>query len=89
MNRLGSLAFIRQPVLEKESSELKPVKNRLKIDFVSHPACAGVGKYIYMNALDNCHTKRIGMFVYDHVGCQFMTVEKPILNLYFPLFFKP
>ena len=35
--RLGSSAWIRQPVLEKEKSESKPVKLRLKTDPVSHP----------------------------------------------------
>ena len=36
----------RQLVLEKENSEFKPVKLRLKIDLVSYPArVEGLGKY--------------------------------------------
>ena len=42
-DRLGSSVLVRQLVLEKECSELKPVKLRLKIDLVSYPARAGVG----------------------------------------------
>ena len=41
--RLGSSALVRQLVLEKENSEIKPVKPvklRLKIDLVSYPAQA-------------------------------------------------
>ena len=38
---------MRQLVLEKENSEFKPVKVRLKIDLVSYPARAeGLGKYV-------------------------------------------
>ena len=38
----------RQLVKEKENSEFKPVKLRLKIDLVSSPAWAkGLGKYDY------------------------------------------
>ena len=37
-DRLSSSALVRQLVYEKENSELKPVKLRLKIDFVSYPA---------------------------------------------------
>ena len=38
--------MIRQLALEKENSEFKPVKLRLKIDLVSYPARAeGLGKY--------------------------------------------
>ena len=40
LGRLGSSALVRQLVLEKENSELKPVKLRLKIDLVSYPARA-------------------------------------------------
>ena len=36
--RLGSSLLVRQLVLEKENSEFKPVKLRLKIDLVSYPA---------------------------------------------------
>ena len=37
---------MRQLVYEKENSEFKPVKLRLKIDLVSYPAQAeGLGKY--------------------------------------------
>ncbi len=35
--RLGSSALVRQLVLEKENSELKPVKLCLKIELVSYP----------------------------------------------------
>ena len=38
--RLGSSALVRQLVKEKENSEFKPVKLRLKIDLVSYPARA-------------------------------------------------
>ena len=39
-------ALVRQLVSEKETSELKPVKRRLKIDIESYPARAeGLGKY--------------------------------------------
>ena len=39
---------MRQLVYEKENSEFKPVKLRLKIDLVSYPARAeGLGKYDY------------------------------------------
>ena len=37
---LGSSALVRQLVQEKENSEFKPVKFRLKIDLVSYPARA-------------------------------------------------
>ena len=44
-DRLGSSALVRQLVQEKENSEFKPVKLRLKIDLVSYPARAeGLGK---------------------------------------------
>ena len=40
--------MIRQLVKENENSELKPVKLRLKIDLVSHPAhTEGLGKYVH------------------------------------------
>ena len=39
-NRLGSSALVMQLVWEKENSEFKPVKLRLKIDLVSYPARA-------------------------------------------------
>ena len=42
---MGSLTLVQQPVEKKENSEFKPVKLRLKIDLVSHPA-RGVVKYI-------------------------------------------
>ena len=46
MGRLDSSALVRQLVLEKENSEFKPVKLRLKTDLVSYPAQAeGLGKY--------------------------------------------
>ena len=35
--KLGSSALVRKLVQEKENSEFKPVKRRLKIDLVSHP----------------------------------------------------
>ena len=38
--RLGPSALVRQLVQEKENSEFKPVKLRLKIDLVSYPARA-------------------------------------------------
>ena len=45
-DRLGSSALVRQLVYEKENSEFKPAKLRLKIDLVSYPARAGgVGKF--------------------------------------------
>ena len=48
--RLGSTALVRQLIQEKENSELKPVKLRLKIDLVSYPARAeGLGKYAHRN----------------------------------------
>ena len=37
LGRLGYLALVRQPVLEKKNSEFRLVKLHLKIDFVSHP----------------------------------------------------
>ena len=46
-SRLGSSALVRHLVREKENSEFKPGKLRLKIDLVSYPArVEGVGKYI-------------------------------------------
>ena len=39
MGRLGSSALVRQ-LDEKENSEFKPIKLRLKIDLVSHPVRA-------------------------------------------------
>ena len=39
-DRLGSSALVRQLVQEKENSEFKPVKLRLKIDLVSYPVRA-------------------------------------------------
>ena len=46
--KLGSLVLARQPVYEKENSEFKPVKLRLKIDLVTHPALTEeLGKYRY------------------------------------------
>ena len=60
--RLGSSALVRQLVQEKENSEFKPVKLRLKkIDFVSYPARAeGLGKYDdvpFWLCFGNTHTK--------------------------------
>ena len=44
-DRPGSSVMVRQLVQEKENSEIKPVKLRLKIDRVSYPARAeGLGK---------------------------------------------
>ena len=40
LDRLGSLAFVRQPA-EKENPEFKSIVPHLKIDLVSHPACGG------------------------------------------------
>ena len=40
LGRLGSSALVRQLVEEKENSELKPVKLRLRIDLVSYPVRA-------------------------------------------------
>ena len=46
---MSSSALVRQQILEKENSEFKPAKLRLKIDLVSYPARAeGLGKYIYI-----------------------------------------
>ena len=36
--RLGSLALVWQPTLEKENSKIKPIKHRIKINLVSHSA---------------------------------------------------
>ena len=48
LDRLDSLTFVWQPILEKKNFEFKPVKLRLKIDFVSHPDHAeGLGRQIY------------------------------------------
>ena len=48
-DRLGSLALVKQLVWEKENSEFKPVKLRLKIDPVSYPARAeGLVNRIYI-----------------------------------------
>ena len=41
-SNIGSLDFIKQPVLEKENSVFKQTVLRLKIDLVSE----GLGKYI-------------------------------------------
>ena len=38
--RLGDLVLLWPPVKEKDNSEFKPVKPRLKIDLVSHPVRA-------------------------------------------------
>ena len=44
--RQCSSALVKQLVLEKENSDFKSVKLRLKIDLVSYPARAeGLGKY--------------------------------------------
>ena len=48
MDRLGSSALVRKLVKEKENSEFKPVKLRLKIDLVSYPAQAEGLVNIYM-----------------------------------------
>ena len=42
LGRLGDLAFVRQPVKEKEYFEFKSVELYLKIGLVSHP-CGGFG----------------------------------------------
>ena len=45
------LTFVWQRALEKEISEFKPVKHRLKIDLLSHPVYSqefGVYIYIYI-----------------------------------------
>ena len=48
-SELGSLALVRQPVLEKENSEFKPALLCLKNDLVSHFACGkGFGKCIFL-----------------------------------------
>ena len=47
--KLGSLALIRQLVKEKENSEYKPVKLRLKVGLVPHASLlVGLGKYIQL-----------------------------------------
>ena len=48
--RLGSSALVRQLILEKENSEFKPVKVRLKINLVPYTARAEglVNIYIYI-----------------------------------------
>ncbi len=51
-DRLGSSALVRQLVQEKENSEFRPVKLRLKIDLVSYPALA--------EGLVNMITKHLG-----------------------------
>ena len=49
MDKLGSFILVWIPVLEKENSEFKPVKHRLKSDLVPHLALAGgLGKYMYI-----------------------------------------
>ncbi len=50
-DRIGSSALVRQLVQEKENSEFKPVKLRLKIDLVSYPVRAEglVNSIIYQN----------------------------------------
>ena len=46
---LGSSALAQQLVYEKENSELKPGKLRLKTDLVSYPDWAeGLGKYVLL-----------------------------------------
>ena len=46
MGQTVSSALVRQLVYEKENSEFKPIKLRLKIDLVPYPARAeGLGKY--------------------------------------------
>ena len=46
--RLGSLALVWQPFLEKENSESNPVKLWLKTDYMPHSARAGDGWYFYL-----------------------------------------
>ena len=41
--RLGSLAFVWQPIYEKENSEFKPAKLCMEIDLMSHPAHGRIG----------------------------------------------
>ena len=69
--RLGSSALVRQLVQDKENSEFKLVKLRLKIDLVSYPArVEGLGKYIYpLNILLYIYNKifRGYIFMYDNM----------------------
>ena len=47
---MGSSALVKQQVYEKENSEFKPMKLRLKIDLVSYPSrVEGVGKYVIVS----------------------------------------
>ena len=49
LGRLGSLALVWQLVLEKEKSEMRPVKLSLRNDLVLHPArVEGLRIYIYI-----------------------------------------
>ena len=61
--RLRSSGLVRQLVQEKENSEFKPVKLRLKIDLMSYPARAeGLGKY------DNKQLARLSFFAVMFFG---------------------
>ena len=67
---VNDLTFIWQ-LVSKENYEFKPVKLRLKIDLVSHPARAkGLGKHTYTNTeryryryIKSPFTRRIGLLI--------------------------
>ena len=62
----GSLAFIRQ-LVEKENFNFQPAVFYLKIDLVSHPACAREAWYLQIHTYTHTHTHKymhLGMYVY-------------------------
>ena len=60
--------LVRQLVQEKENSEFKPVKLRLKIDLVSYPGRAeGLGKYVYVCVSISCLYLYSKRYRHDHV----------------------
>ena len=66
-DRLGSSALVRQLVQEKENSEFKPVKLRLKIDLVSYPArVEGLVNMIYIYIYIHTHINPVGWSCRSH-----------------------
>ena len=85
--------MVRQLVLEKENSELKPVKLRLKIDLVSYPTRAeGLVNMIILH-LDCYYIHYVStavlfcLYLFTHVYYPKEKIQQKIDNYRFPLIY--
>ena len=81
--RLGSSALVRQLVYEKENSELKPVKLRLKMDLVSYPARAE--GLVNKKQTQRSKIKKLPVLKHDRIAVPFPMSWKMIHLFYFKI----